>query len=163
MKKIKIISIFTVLIGSLFLLSGCKSKTLEGSLEDIMNNLNEVAYKGLGEDEKPYLEGINVTKDASDNIEYYIGTKDIEYEEIYASEPMMSSIAYSVVFVKMKEGSNIEEAKQKILDNVNPRKWLCVEVQEEDLIVENRGNIIILIMVENAELRQRLEKGFNEL
>ena len=100
---------------------------------------------------------------SSANVEYYIGTTDIEYEEILASEPGMGSQAYSVVLVKMKEGADIEAAKQKILDNVNPRKWICVEVPKEDVIVKNRGNIIILIMVNDETFREKLDKGFDKI
>lgn len=163
MKKIKIFSFIAILLGGLFLLSGCGQTELTGSLEDIMNDINEYAYKGIADDQKPMLGNIDVLEMAPDNIEYYIGTTDIEYEEILASEPMMSSIAYSVVLVRMKEGSDIESAKKEILENVNPRKWMCVEVPKEDVIVKNRGNVIILIMVENSDFREKLEKGFDKI
>lgn len=163
MKKIKLISLVAVLLGGLFLLSGCGQKELTGSLEEIMNDLNEYVFKGYGDDEKPMLMNTNVLVEAPDNIEYFIGTRDIEYEEILASEPMMSSIAYSVVLVRMKDGSDIEAAKQQILNTVNPAKWFCVEVPKEDVIVKNRGNVIILIMVADAEFREKLDKGFDKI
>lgn len=163
MKKNKLFSLITVILGGLFLISGCSSSNVEGSLEDIMNDLNTYVYEGVADDEKPMLGNIDVLTDAPDNIEYYIGTTEIEYEEILASEPMMSSIAYSVVLVRMKDGADIEAAKKEIQDNVNPAKWLCVEVPKEDVIVKNRGNLIILIMVEDTEIREKIEKGFDEL
>lgn len=163
MKKIKVFSLIAIMLGGLVLLSGCGSKELDGSLEEIMNNLNEYVYEGVADDQKPMLGNINVSTDMQDNIEYYIGTRDIEYEEILASEPMMGSIAYSVVLVRMKEGADIEKAKEAILENVDPRKWICVEVPREDVIVKNRGNVIALIMVENAEFREKLSKGFDEI
>lgn len=163
MKKVKIFSLIAILLGGLFLLSGCGQKELTGSLEEIMNDLNEYTFKGYADDEKPSLININVLQDAPDNIEYYIGTTDIEYEEILASEPGMGSQAYSVVLVKMKDAANIEDAKQKILDNVDPRKWICVEVPKEDVIVKNRGNVIILIMVADQTFREKLDKGFDEI
>lgn len=163
MKKIKVFSLIAIMLGGLVLLSGCGSKELSGSLEDIMNDLNEYVYDGAADDQKPMLGNINVSTDMQDNIEYYIGTRDIEFEEILASEPMMGSIAYSVVLVKMKDGADIESAKKAILENVDPRKWICVEVPREDVIVKNRGNVIILIMVENSEFREKLSKGFDEI
>lgn len=163
MKKIKVFSLIAIMLGGLVLLSGCGSKELSGSLEDIMNDLNEYVYDGVADDQKPMLGNINVSTDMQDNIEYYIGTRDIEFEEILASEPMMGSIAYSVVLVKMKDGADIESAKKAILENVDPRKWICVEVPREDVIVKNRGNVIILIMVENSEFREKLSKGFDEI
>lgn len=163
MKKIKIFSIIAILLGGLFLFTGCTSNNLDGSLEDIMSDLNTYVFEGVADDQKPMLDNFDVLEMAPDNIEYYIGTSEIEYEEIYASEPMMSSIAYSVVLVRMKDGADVESAKQEILDNVNPAKWFCVEVPKEDVIVKNRGNLIILIMVADSEFREKLEKGFDEL
>ena len=55
------------------------------------------------------------TEVTEENIEYYLGTKDIEYKEALASESGVGSIAHSVVLVRMKDGSDIEDAKQKIL------------------------------------------------
>jgi len=129
------------------------------SLEDIMTKL----YADIPEDERPMLGNINVLQDMPDNIEYYTGTTDIEYEEVLASEPMMGSIAHSVVLVKMKDGSDIEDAKTKIADGIDPRKWICVEVPEEDVIVKNKGNIIILIMVKDETIRNKVEQAFDAL
>ena len=76
---------------------------------------------------------------------------------------MMSSIAYSVVLVRMKDGADIEAAKTKIKEKIDPRKWFCVEVPEEDIIVKNKGNLIILIMVEDENTRNKIEEGFDNL
>ena len=158
---IKKISLFLLAGLTLFGLTGCGSeeKNVEGTLEEILTKV----YADIPEDERPMLMNIDVLKDASDNIEYYIGTTDIEYEEIYASEPMMSSIAHSVVLVRVKDGADIEETKDKIKNNVDPRKWLCVGVEEDDVIVKNKGNLIILIMVEDENSREKIEKGFDNL
>lgn len=157
----KKICLFMIAGLSLFGLTGCGSESdnVEGSLEDILTNI----YADIPEEDMPMLGNIDVLKDASDNVEYYIGTTDIEYEEILASEPMMSSVAYSVVLVRMKDGADIEGAKTKIAEGVDPRKWLCVEVPEEDIIVKNKGNLIILIMVENETTRNKIEQGFDNL
>jgi len=158
---IKKISLFLLAGLTLFGLTGCGSeeKNVEGTLEEILTKV----YADIPEDERPMLMNIDVLKDASDNIEYYIGTTDIEYEEIYASEPMMSSIAYSVVLVRMKDGADIESAKTKIAEGVDPRKWMCVEVAEEDVIVKNKGDLIILIMVNDETTRNKIEQGFDKL
>lgn len=157
----KKISLFVLSGLFLFGLTGCggNESTIDGSLEEIMTSL----YSEIPEDERPMLANINVLQDASDNVEYYIGTTDIEYEEILASEPMMGSIAHSVVLVRMKDGANIEEAKTKIAEGVDPRKWICVEVPEEDVIVKNKGNLIILIMVKDETIRNKVEQGFDNL
>lgn len=159
MKKVKKLLLLLIVCASLLPLTGCKEQNVEGSLDEIITKI----YEDIPTDEMPMLENINVLEVVPDNITYYIGTTDIEYEEILASEPMMSSIAYSVVLVRMKNGANIKDAKTKIKENVDPRKWMCVEVPEEDVIVKNKGDLIILIMVEDETTREKIEEGFDNL
>ena len=159
MKRIKNL-LLLLLLGTLTLsLTACGEKNVEGSLEEIMAKV----YVDLKEDEKPMMLGNIEVNEEMDNIESFIGTKEIEYEEILASESMVGSIAHSVVLVRMKDGADIESAKEKIKETVNPRKWVCVGVEKEDIIVKNKGNLIILIIVENETTRNKLEQGFDNL
>ena len=159
MKTIKKALLLLLLCLSILPLTACGNKTVEGTLGEIMTKI----YKDIPSEELPMLETINVLEMAPDNIEYYIGTKDIEYSEIYAREPIMGSIAYSVVLVRMKDGADIEAAKTKIAETVNPRKWICLEVAKEDVIVKNKGDLIILIMVKDEATRTKIEQGFDNL
>ena len=157
MKKVGKILLLLLICVTTLSLTGCGSKNVEGSLEEIM----EKVYSKIPNDERPMMLGnIEVTEE---NIEYYIGTKDIEYEEILASEPGIGSIAHSVVLIRMKENADISATNQKILESVNPRKWICVGVEKEDIIVKNKGNLVILIMVEDQETRTKLETAFDNL
>lgn len=162
MKKLNKILILLLVVVT-FTLTGCASENVEGSLTEIMEKI----YTDIKEDEMPMLETVNILETdpetLDDTIIYTIGTKDIEYKEIYESRPMMGSIAYSVVLVRMEEGADVEEAKKAIKDNVDPRKWFCVWVEPEDVIVKSKGDLIILIMVENETLRTKLEEGFDNL
>ena len=156
MKLFKKICLFSFVSLCLFGLTGCGSENVEGTLEDLMTKV----YSGIAEDERPMLANTPID---SENIEYYLGSSDIEFEEALASEPMMGSIAHSVVLLRTKENADIEAIKTKIKENVDPRKWICVWVEKEDLIVKNKGNLIILIMVEDETTRTKLEEGFNNL
>ena len=154
---LKRIGLFMFLGLMMFGLTGCGSDNVEGSLEDLMTNV----YENLKDDEKPMMLMNTVVHE--ENIEYYLGTSDISYEEALASESGVGSIAHSVVLVRVSEDANIEDAKTKIKENVDPRKWICVGVEKEDIIVKNKGNLIILIMVEDENTREKLEEGFNNL
>lgn len=156
---LKRVSLLLVFCASLFLLTGCgeKVKNVEGKLEDLMTSI----YSEIPEDQRPMM--LMNTEVNEENIKYFLGTSDIEYEEALASEPGISSIAHSVVLVRTKENADIESIKTKIKENVDPRKWMCVEVPKDDVIVENRGNLIILIMVEDQTTRETLKKGFDNL
>lgn len=139
---------------TLFSLTGCGEKQVEGTLEEIMTKV----YADVPEDERPMM--LTNTEVTEENVENYLGTKDIEYEEALASESAVGSIAHSVVLVRMKDGANIEEAKKKIEENANPRKWICVEA--DDVVVKNKGNLIILIM-SSSNYTQKIENSFDNL
>lgn len=170
----KLLSLGVAVLAIVVLLTGCGEKNVEGNLPDIMEKIYEKMYAEVPEEERPMLETINTLtsipedsetyeEDFKSNIEYTIGTSDIKYKEIYESRPNISSIAYSVVLVRMEENADIEDAKKAIKENINPRKWGCVQVAEEDVIVKSKGDLIILIMVENATLRKKIETGFDNL
>ena len=152
MKKI-ILGLCIVL--SVFIMTGCgqKEKNIEGTLEEIMTKV----YAGISDEELPMmLSNVEVT---DENIENYLGTKDIDYQEALASESMVGSIAHSVVLIRMNEGADIEEAKTLIKEKANPRKWICVEA--ENVYVESKGNLIILIM--SGELADPIKTNFEQL
>ena len=157
MKNLKKLSIFIVLLGGLFLFTGCGNNSVEGSLEEIMTKI----YADIPEDQRPMMLGnMEVT---SENVEGFLGTTEFEYEEALASESMVGAIAHSVVLVRAKEGADIEAVKTTIKENVNPRKWVCVGVEKDDVIIKNKGDLIIVIIVEDTQTREKLEKGFDEL
>ena len=171
MKKIKNLLLLLVVCTTLLTLTACGSKNVEGELTDIMEKVYEKMYADVKEDERPMLMTTNALnpfegateEDINYQVEYAIGKNKVDYKEIVYSEPPMSSIAYSVVLVRMNEGADVEEAKKAIKEGVDPRKWMCVEVAKEDIIVKNKGDLIILIMVEDETLRTKIEEGFDNL
>lgn len=120
--------------------SATESPLASESLSSILDKLYEKT--GL---ETPKREQIEIT---SENIEYFLGTSNIEFTEGMASEPMMGSFAHSIVLIRVKEGSDVTKIMNDIKTNVDPRKWICVGVEPENVIVDNVDNMIILIMDE---------------
>lgn len=157
MKKTTLIIIIAVVIvaAGAFLALNMGEKNVEGTLEEIMTKV----YAGIPEEEKPMMLG-NIEVNA-ENVESFLGTADIEYKEALASESMVGSIAHSVVLVRVKEGANVEEVKTKIKENVNPRKWICVGVEEDQVIVKNKGDLVILIMTQTGS--EKLQQNFDNL
>lgn len=155
MKKLNKIILLVVIFMGAVLLTGCGN--VEGSLEDIMAQV----YADIPDEDRPMM--LMNTEINDENIEYYLGTRDIEFEEALASESGVGSIAHSVVLVRTKENADIEAIKEKIEKNINPRKWVCVGVEEDDIIVENKGDLIILIMVDDEANREKLEDNFDKL
>ena len=109
------------------------------SLEGIMKSI----YEGV-ELETP---ATAITTITADNVEYYLGLKTIDgIEEAIASEPMMSSSAHSACLVRVKDGTDVTKMMNDIKENVNPQKWICVGVDPENVMVTNKGNLILLVM-----------------
>jgi len=158
MKLFKKLSIMAIVLGACLTLAGCGQKNLEGNLTDLMSEL----YAGANIKEGDIM-GLANTEINDENLAYYLGVESLDYKEAVASESMVGSIAHSVVLVRMNEGADIEKAKKEIKENVDPRKWICVGVEEEDIIVKNKGNLVVLIMVEDQETRDKLETGFDNL
>lgn len=157
MKKILVILLVALMAVNTCSCSNSKtpessSGKLEGSLEEIMEKI----YEGFD----PNFPKTEITKLDDENMEYFLGTKDVEYDEAIASEPMMSAHAHSIVLLRAPKDSDIEEVKQKIKDNVDGRKWICVGVEDEDIIVDNVDNLVILIMDENSK---KIHESFSNL
>ena len=157
------------LVVALVLVTGCgkdekknNEKTtnndivFNGNLEDYATKL----YEGIAEENLPMMLGnLELTEE---DIEYYIGTKDIKWEKAIASESMVGAIAHSVVIIRMSEDAtdkDYEDAISKIKENANPRKWVCVEA--ENVYVERNGNLIVLIM--SNDLADTIKTNFKGL
>lgn len=161
MKFLRKVGILALIVSLGLVLVGCgkeeakSSENIKGSLDDIMTKV----YSQLSDEEKPM--GLTNIEVNAENIEGFLGTTEIEYDEALASESMVGSIAHSVVLVRVAKDADIEATKKAIKENVNPRKWICVGVEEDQVIVKNKGNLIILIMA--AQNSDKLEAGFDGL
>ena len=128
-------------------------KNIEGSLADIMPKL----YEGIAEEERPMmLTDIEVSKE---DIEYYIGTKDVDFKEALVSESGVGAIAHSVVLLRLNDAKDADAVVAKVKESANPRKWICVEA--ENVIVKNKGDLVVLIM--SNELATKIEGNFDGL
>ena len=158
MKNYKKIFLAVILVfSSMFMLTGCgKEERIEGKVIDLIDEVNEK----LPEEVKIRLMSVELD---SDNVLGYLGSEDIEYEEAVASESANSSVAHSVILLRAKKGADMEKLKKQIKESIDPRKWICVGVEDEDVIIKNKGDLVIAIVVENEDNREIIEKGFDNL
>lgn len=148
-KLLLLISVLTLLLA----ISGCNSDTPKDdtdNTETVTLSLEEIIAKTYETTELEFPEFMNqpLTKE---NQAYMLGVDTFDFIEGIASEPMMTSQAHSVVLFTVDEDSDIESIKADIKANVDGRKWICVGVEPENIIVDNVGNMIVLIMDEQAE------------
>ncbi|MFA5537171.1 MAG: hypothetical protein WDA53_08380 [Bacillota bacterium] len=137
-----------------------QASNLEGSLEEILDKIYETA--ATSEQFKEFsAKGLFTTEITDENIEHYFGTKNVDYEAAIGSEPMIMPNAYSLCLLRAKEGADIEKIKSEIKENVDPRKWICVGVDPSNVVVDNIGDVIILIMSDREG--KALHEAFLEL
>jgi hypothetical protein len=134
----------------LFSLASCNqedesSKTIE--LDLTLEEIIDEVYAQSGVE----LPATMKTPLTSENMSYMLGADSFEFLEGLASEPMMSAQAHSVVLFTVDESADIANIKKEIKANVDGRKWICVGVEEEDILVEDAGQYVILIMDEQSE------------
>lgn len=72
-------------------------------------------------------------------------TDSSKISEVCVSEPMIGSIPYSLVLVKVKNASDASDIASQMKSGINQRKWVCVEA--DDLAVTYSGDVVLLFMV----------------
>lgn len=118
------------------------AQTIEGDLQDIMADIYS-GLEGLDAEAKEAIEGYICDTLTEENEQAMLGTSDIEYIEGVYSVPMISSIAYQCVLLRVNP-DDIETVKQQLKDNSDLNKWVCVSA--ETMLVENVGDLVLFIM-----------------
>ena len=67
-------------------------------------------------------------------------------KEAYASEPMMSSQAYSLVLMRLKDAADAESVAQEVKAGINPAKWICVSADTPRVVAY--GDVVLMIMID---------------
>ncbi len=148
MKKILAgLAVGVMLVGSL---AGCGSKAddtaknLEGSCSEILAQVYENAELEADlREAMQYYENTAIPEE-DETESYMIGTNDVDYTDSVYSAPMMSSVAYQCVLLRLEDDEDVEAAKQTLLESADPRKWMCVEA--ESVYVENVGDVVMVLM-----------------
>ena len=63
-------------------------------------------------------------------------------------EPMIGSIAFSMVMVRVAPGEDTKSVAEAMKSGINPRKWVCVEA--DDLLVAGYRDVVMLIMLDSS-------------
>ncbi|HAS74397.1 MAG TPA: hypothetical protein DCS67_09660 [Clostridiales bacterium UBA8960] len=143
MKKWILLMVVSVMV---FSLAGCSAT--EGKTDN--NVMNPAADKTVEE-----IAGM-ITADAGIEVQTMITPLDeesfswfmfidaIEGAEAVSADAMISSVAHSVVVVRLPEGTDAVAVAKEIEEKADPRKWICVEA--EKTVVKVNGNLVLLVM-----------------
>ena len=142
-------TVVIIMTVTIFFCTACGTKQggadkLTGNLSNIMDGIYEKA--DLSEDFRAGLENFETFELTEDMEISILGTDEIDYKEAVVSMPMMSSIAYQCVLLRVEE-DDVDTVKQQIKDNADLNKWVCVSA--ETMLIESRGDVIFFVMGEN--------------
>ena len=135
------------------------SKLNVSSAEDLTTLVDKI-YKGVTM-QMPNVATQEIDITDADMVQYITGLEngnDLEYAVV--SEPMMSSQAYSLVLVKVKNGVNATDVAKTMKDNIDTRKWICVSA--EKVYATTSGDVVCLVMA-NADTAKAVYDSFKTL
>ena len=141
----KIVSI-ALAVALLFALCACTTsranKHVDGTLSEIFTKIYENA-----DVESPMT--VETTVDDT-NKASMLGTDAVDFLEGLASEAAVGSIPHSMVLIRVDNSTDVEKVKMLIRENADPRKWICVGVEEDQVIVDSIGDLVFLVMSADA-------------
>ena len=120
--------------------AGADAVEPDGALSDIVDAIYEKADPGYA------LGTIGVDLTDEYLLSYYTGLTDGSVlTAAVASEPMISSQAFSLVVARVADGQDAKSVAKDMLAGVNPAKWICVSA--DDMTAAVSGDIVLLVMV----------------
>ena len=137
-----------LLLAAVLLLAGCGSKEektetagFTGSMEELIAKI----YENHGELEiKLMTVAVDLTD--ADYVSYNMGIEDASLlSDAAVSEPMIGSIPYSLLAVRVKNAADAEAVAGQMLEKIDTRKWICVEADTKTAAVA--GDVVMFFMV----------------
>ena len=116
-------------------------KKIEGDLQDVMAKI----YEGVDLDDETKQAMQNYVCDTltADSEQALLGVEGVPYTEGVYSVPMISSIAYQCVLLRV-DPADVDTVKEMLKENADVNKWVCVSA--ETVLVENVGDVVLFIM-----------------
>ena len=109
-------------------------KTISGTLPEIIDRLYDTV--DVDDEQRDFLKNsVGTVEIPKDQSAYYFGVENLDFEEAVASEPLINAVAFSVCLMRVKDGTDIDELKAEIRRSANPAKWICVDVNPNDVRV----------------------------
>ena len=156
MKKLIAMLLALVMLTAVF--AGCAGKKDENegtAKTPIADNMETVVNTIVEKNPVEFMGGlmpVDLTDTSEDGlwmIKNFTGLENADkLKDIAVYEPMMSSIAFSMVLVRVTDASEAKAIAQEMNDNIDTRKWGCV--QADELVVAGYCDVIMLVMLDSG-------------
>ena len=148
MKKFISVILMAALALSLFAACGKTDDAPKGA--DLSGETVEALVNKIYESKMPEFALMTMPVDLADAemVAWQTGISDPALlKEAVISESMMGSQAYSLVMVRVNDAAKAEEVAQMMLDNIDPRKWICVAADDIDAAIY--GDLVLCVMIDS--------------
>ena len=149
MKKFISVILMAALALSLFAACGKTDDAPKGA--DLSGESAEALVNKIYESKMPEFALMTMPVDLADAemVAWQTGVSDPALlKEAVISESMMGSQAYSMVMVRVNDAAKAEEVAQMMLDNIDPRKWICVAADDIDAAIY--GDRVLFVMIDSS-------------
>ena len=149
MKKFISVILMAALALSLFAACGKTDDAPKGA--DLSGETVEALVNKIYESKMPEFALMTMPVDLADAemVAWQTGVSDPALlKEAVISESMMGSQAYSMVMVRVNDAAKAEEVAQMMLDNIDPRKWICVAADDIDAAIY--GDLVLFVMIDSS-------------
>ena len=151
MKKFLSVVLALTMVLSMAACGGKKAEETEPALS-VAGTMEELLNKTIEQRPVEFMGGVipvdltDSTEDGLWAIKSYTGLDSAEkITEAAAYEPMMGSMAFSMVLVRVANEADSKAVAESMKSGIDTRKWICVEA--DDLKVAGFGDVVMLIMV----------------
>ena len=152
MKKFVSVVLALALVLSLAACGGKKAEETQAPALSVSGTMEELLNKTIEQRPVEFMGGVipvDLTDSSEDGLwalKSYTGLDSAaQITEAAAFEPMMGSMAFSMVLVRVAEGADSKTVAESMKSGIDTRKWICVEA--DDLKVAGFGDVVMLIMV----------------
>ena len=153
MKKLIAFLLALVMLTAVF--AACDKKEEPVAKTPIADNMETVVNTIIEANPVEFMGGlvpVDLTDTSEDGVWYiknFTGLDSAEkLTDIAVYEPMISSIAFSMVLVRVTDASEAKAIAQEMNDNIDTRKWGCV--QADELVVAGYCDVIMLVMLDSG-------------
>ena len=149
MKKFISVILMAALALSLFAACGKTDDAPKGA--DLSGESAEALVNKIYETKVPEFALMTMPVDLADAemVAWQTGINDPALlKEAVISESMMGSQAYSMVMVRGNDAAKAEEVAQMMLDNIDPRTWICVAADDIDAAIY--GDLVLFVMIDSS-------------
>ena len=152
MKKILSVVLALSLVLSMAACGSKKTEETEAPAVKVEGTMEELLNKTIEQRPVEFMGGVipvDLTDSSEDGLwalKSYTGLDSAaQLTEAAAFEPMMGSLAFSMVMVRLTADADSKTVAEAMKSGIDTRKWICVEA--DDVKVAGFGDVVMLIMV----------------